>query len=1505
MAVENMCSSRPKLVSEIARAADTVVEALEGRLVLSAVVDGAHQLPKAAIRTAGDPEDHFDLRQVFTDKDVYVRFNFGDSFGTTDVELRRDLFPAGTANNPIDNFLGYVNKDSYNGTIIHRAFLGGIVQGGEFDGSFSHVKPSPDLAAPFTVPNAKGTLALPVKTGSETDDNDSGWLFNLTDHPTAKNTVFGQVLGDDGLKPLTRIARVPTFPLAPPFSSLPIVHPNYALGDVIHPGDTVRVKDVGTLALYPDSSGVPSATTFQFTSSNTNIAVPSLTGTDLVIKYVGVGSATITVDAIQGGKVVATDKYVVTVKAADLGTPDPSTLGGSGVKDVSFGSVKTLTNDVATQSDGKIVVVGGTVAAAGDDTDIEISRTDATTGRADASFGDKGILVLGSIDTVTSTTDDVATAVEPSGKNIVFCGYVASTMKDATGRPLKSDVIVGRLTSTGALDATFGDSNGTGGRLGYAILNLTSVRAGAPATVDRANGLTVRPDGSIIVVGSSNAGSDGTDEMLVAKFTKDGKLDTTFGAKDKTGARPGYTLVTFGQAPGKPVEPSNDQANALTLQADGKIIMVGSARKSDGFSGFSVVRLTSIGEPDTTFGKDKNGRYAIDAQPSDTPGRVTTNEAFAVDLQLNNGKIVIGGTSASLADNGGDFKSDFALVRLNANGVLDDGTATDDESGVDPDPSDKFGTGGRSPTDTGGRAIYDFGGNEALKDLEIQSDGSIIATGTSTDASGAVRVIAAGYLSNGLLNVNFGGSADRPGSRVLFTQTASGGASLLPAAPTSELSASATAAAPVDLPSLYEQLVRARQGSLDVVAGKATVAAGRDQVVQLAVLKGDAGKPATFIQFNEVTSHAPSSTFYLFIVDDKSVTFSSIKSSSLQLFKGDDVYGESLQLVGVFTPNGDFQNATTNIENGLKPATSSAQVLVAKYRFVPPGGSWDSTENGDYDLRLASKTADQITDSDGNHVAAGRFDNQLNVRVKNSDSPVSAILQADPPLAQSRETSFNVTVVYDAAPNAQNLDDPGAHVDPKSIGPGNIRVVSEDGATELAVSSAHPDPANDGQNTPRLVVHYTIQKLDGSEFTASDNAVKYRVSVVDGQVHDLRTTPRYVQQPADLDPLIELEVPATAPQPQPLLPGTPFVPTATVIGTPDVNEASATFTVRYDDNSIPIDSSSLSGAEIQVVGPDGVTNYPVTRVGTPQPASDSGGGENAIDASYQFTPAAGAFHAADNGTYAIVLQNDAVFDAQHNAAAAGKLATFSVDVVDPVTTGPDFEVATISRLKTTKFLPGQSASVSVKVANLSTDDFPGADVTVTMMLRPSGGGDLVPLGGDPAELSFPAPSGKHAKSPKPAKLTFTVPASVAAGTYELVPALTASLPEKDFANNVKGFGTVEVVAPDVSVQTTPSAPLRAGKNGSFTLSVKNESSITMLAPATVTLAAVSAADGSVTQIGSQDLSRRRLAAGRSIVIKLRGSLPAGTYSLRATASTLDGEVRTDNNTVVSDPITIT
>src|SRR5262249_57196261 len=105
------------------------------------------------------------------------------------------------------------------------------------------------------------------------------------------------------------------------------------------------------------------------------------------------------------------------------------------------------------------------------------------------------------------------------------------------------------------------------------------------------------------------------------------------------------------------------QAEAVALQADGKILVGGSAN-----SDFALARYNSDGSPDTSFGS--GGVVTTDL------GRRGVDEGFDVAVQ-SDGKIVMVGRS------NGPTGYDFGVVRYNADGSLDSG----------------FGTGGIVPTD--------------------------------------------------------------------------------------------------------------------------------------------------------------------------------------------------------------------------------------------------------------------------------------------------------------------------------------------------------------------------------------------------------------------------------------------------------------------------------------------------------------------------------------------------------------------------------------------------------------------------------------------------------------------------------------------------------------------------------------------------------------------------------------------------------------------------------------
>ena len=88
----------------------------------------------------------------------------------------------------------------------------------------------------------------------------------------------------------------------------------------------------------------------------------------------------------------------------------------------------------------------------------------------------------------------------------------------------------------------------------------------------------MQPDGKIVVAGSSFNGSN--DDFALVRYNADGSLDTSFGGGDG--------IVTT------PIGTSNDSANGVLVQPDGKIVVAGTAFGSTGYD-FALVRYNSDG----------------------------------------------------------------------------------------------------------------------------------------------------------------------------------------------------------------------------------------------------------------------------------------------------------------------------------------------------------------------------------------------------------------------------------------------------------------------------------------------------------------------------------------------------------------------------------------------------------------------------------------------------------------------------------------------------------------------------------------------------------------------------------------------------------------------------------------------------------------------------------------------------------------------------------------------
>jgi uncharacterized delta-60 repeat protein len=241
--------------------------------------------------------------------------------------------------------------------------------------------------------------------------------------------------------------------------------------------------------------------------------------------------------------------------------------------------------------------------------------------------------------------------------------------------------------SPGQLDPTFG----TGG---IVVTN--------PGNHGWANQLVFQADGKLLVTGF--AGKAPAQDFALLRYNTDGSLDTTFGT-----AGTGIVLYNNG---GK-----KDEARAIALQADGKILIAG-------YSGgdYAVLRFNSNGTIDTTFGN--NGIRLTNIYGQDSIRAI-------VLLQDGTGRIVVAGWSGPFG------LHDFSLARYLSNGTLDT----------------TFGTTGTGTVRT------DFGADEQARGAALQTDGKIVVGGYSKTGSGGTatfKFALARYNSAGSLDTTFG-----------------------------------------------------------------------------------------------------------------------------------------------------------------------------------------------------------------------------------------------------------------------------------------------------------------------------------------------------------------------------------------------------------------------------------------------------------------------------------------------------------------------------------------------------------------------------------------------------------------------------------------------------------------------------------------------------------------------------------------------------------------------------
>ena len=114
---------------------------------------------------------------------------------------------------------------------------------------------------------------------------------------------------------------------------------------------------------------------------------------------------------------------------------------------------------------------------------------------------------------------------------------------------------------------------------------------------DSAFAVTVQPDGKIVAAGQSENGAD--TDIAIARYLSDGTLDNEFNHN-------GQVTVAVGSG--------NDSGLALVVQKDGKILVAGTTDNGNDLD-IAVIRLQSDGLPDMDF--DQDGQVIIALPDSD------------------------------------------------------------------------------------------------------------------------------------------------------------------------------------------------------------------------------------------------------------------------------------------------------------------------------------------------------------------------------------------------------------------------------------------------------------------------------------------------------------------------------------------------------------------------------------------------------------------------------------------------------------------------------------------------------------------------------------------------------------------------------------------------------------------------------------------------------------------------------------------------------------------------
>ncbi len=320
-----------------------------------------------------------------------------------------------------------------------------------------------------------------------------------------------------------------------------------------------------------------------------------------------------------------------------------------------------------------------------------------------------------------------AASIQADGKFILAGEYVAANT---------ATIAVIRLTKEGLPDLGFGMN-------GQVLIPFTN------AAVEVSTSLVLQ-DGSIVLGGKSN------NQPLLIKMNADGSLANNFGANGilsfdnglsgivdllavngkfigfaKSGSQfcvfkrneNGTEDVSFAQAGFSCLDPGPQSVlTRLVLQADGKILLTGSALNQSQKQDMFILRLNSDGSQDNSFNQSGSVLLGL--------GTATSDElATAIRVQKD-GKIIVAGNFVDSS------KTKFIAARILEDGLID-----------------------TSFNNTGSTilTINSASTKDDVRDMIIQADAKILICGTNQTSGNGSNIAMMRLKPDGKLDPNFGG----------------------------------------------------------------------------------------------------------------------------------------------------------------------------------------------------------------------------------------------------------------------------------------------------------------------------------------------------------------------------------------------------------------------------------------------------------------------------------------------------------------------------------------------------------------------------------------------------------------------------------------------------------------------------------------------------------------------------------------------------------------------------